>query len=367
MRMYAHLVSVLVLCGPLLSGCASGELAAERAALAGLRPVTLIPAQAETPPVASGDDAADDPAIWVNPNDPAQSRILGTDKKAGLYVYDLKGAKVQSLPAGRLNNVDVRQNLSTETGTADLAVASNRSDNTVSVFGIDRATGVVSALASFPSEVEPYGICAADGRSQGGDGIIVAVAYKTGLVNIHRFMETGSPAVRLTASFKLSSQAEGCVFDEAQNAIFVGEEDVGLWRVDFSGTTPGTPVLVDRVGSGSGLIADVEGVGIWAGPGTAGYLVVSSQLADRFIVYERAAPNRLVFAFGVGANEPGTVDAVTHTDGLEVISAPLGPHFPFGALVVQDDANTEPGQTAPLAQNFKIVDWTSVVAARGRQ
>ena len=31
----------------------------------------------------------DDPAIWVNPNDPAQSLVIGTDKDSsgGLYVY----------------------------------------------------------------------------------------------------------------------------------------------------------------------------------------------------------------------------------------------------------------------------------------
>src|SRR5690606_21453517 len=35
----------------------------------------------------------DDPAIWVNPDNPAESLVLGTDKDedGALYVYDLKG------------------------------------------------------------------------------------------------------------------------------------------------------------------------------------------------------------------------------------------------------------------------------------
>src|SRR5699024_6669488 len=35
----------------------------------------------------------DDPAIWINPQDPAKSLIIGTDKEegGGLYVYDLEG------------------------------------------------------------------------------------------------------------------------------------------------------------------------------------------------------------------------------------------------------------------------------------
>ena len=53
-----------------------------------------VMAKAETAPVASGDDAADDPAIWVNPDDPLKSLIVGTDKKNGLVVYDLSGAIV---------------------------------------------------------------------------------------------------------------------------------------------------------------------------------------------------------------------------------------------------------------------------------
>ena len=45
----------------------------------------------------------DDPAIWINPDDPAQSLILGTDKDAdgALYVYDLNGKIIED------QNVDI--------------------------------------------------------------------------------------------------------------------------------------------------------------------------------------------------------------------------------------------------------------------
>ena len=45
---------------------------------------------AETEPVVTDDDAADDPAIWINLDNTANSLIFGTDKKSGIYVYDLK-------------------------------------------------------------------------------------------------------------------------------------------------------------------------------------------------------------------------------------------------------------------------------------
>ena len=54
------------------------------------------------------DEDPDDPAIWVNSEDPAKSRVLGTDKDYGLLVFDLEGRILQRFPDGRLNNVDVR-------------------------------------------------------------------------------------------------------------------------------------------------------------------------------------------------------------------------------------------------------------------
>ena len=57
--------------------------------LAFANPTFGVTPNAETPPVVTGDDAADDPAIWVNRANPALSLIFGTDKKSGIYVYDL--------------------------------------------------------------------------------------------------------------------------------------------------------------------------------------------------------------------------------------------------------------------------------------
>ena len=53
---------------------------------------------AETAPVPHSGDAADDPAIWVNPANPSASRIFDTDKQGGLAVYDLAGKELQYLP-----------------------------------------------------------------------------------------------------------------------------------------------------------------------------------------------------------------------------------------------------------------------------
>src|SRR4249920_1247621 len=69
------------------------------------KPVESVFAVVETQPVVSTGDAADDPAIWVNPVDPSLSTIIGTNKQAGLAVYDLSGKELQFVNAGQINNV----------------------------------------------------------------------------------------------------------------------------------------------------------------------------------------------------------------------------------------------------------------------
>jgi len=53
-------------------------------------------------------DAADDPAIWINSQNPNKSIVLGTNKKEGLYAYWLDGKIINYRKAGKINNVDLR-------------------------------------------------------------------------------------------------------------------------------------------------------------------------------------------------------------------------------------------------------------------
>ena len=67
-----------------------------------------VSASVETTPVETYGDAADDPVVWVHPESPELSVIIGAQKKRGLNVYDLSGNLLQSLVDGRMNNVDLR-------------------------------------------------------------------------------------------------------------------------------------------------------------------------------------------------------------------------------------------------------------------
>lgn len=318
--------------------------------------VPVVVAVGETEPVPSVEDAADDPAIWVHPTDPARSLLLGTDKKSGIAVYDLSGHQIQFLPAGLPNNIDLRQNVTIGSWTGDIAVSSDRADNGVTVFSVDESG--VALLGSFPVDLEPYGICIGNVGSVADKTLVVFVTYKTGLAKGYQIDEinTGVRASELdTVAF--SSQLEGCVHEDKTNTLYIGEEATGIWQLK---TAPeklfGTPVAIDRVDSLTGLVADVEGVALYD-DGRYRYLVVSSQGNDSYAVYDAAAPFIFRGRFRVGAG--AVIDGAQETDGLEANATPMGDVFPAGILVVQDGFNGPYGSP----QNFKIIDWRDIAKA----
>lgn len=314
----------------------------------------FVQAMAQTDAVASRGDAADDPAIWVHPEQPAASRVLGTNKKQGLEVYGLDGRLVQHLPVGRVNNVDVRQAVKMDGAVWDIAVASNRSDNTITVWQIDR-TGHLSEWARLPSGLdEVYGICLYQPR-QGG--VHVFINDKDG--RFRQFALSASQGVlkgKLLREFAVKSQPEGCVADDQSAKLFLGEEDRGVWVVSAHAYDAAKPRLIAEVGTH--LTADVEGLGLYHGRRST-YLVVSSQGDHSFVLYEAQAPYRYVGKFRVGINMVQGIDGVSETDGLEVTSSSLGGAYHTGALVVQDGYKRLPDGT----QNFKIIPWSEVVRA----
>ena len=305
-----------------------------------------IPASLETDPMTGTGDRADDPAIWVHPEDPALSLILGTNKDEGLHVYDLSGTELQFLDVGQINNVDLRGNM---------AAASNDEFNTLNVFSINAETRQVSHVADIETQKdEPYGVCV--GTVAGAN--VIVPTYKDGSIQVWGWQAAeGGVGSALERTEQIGGQLEGCVVDDATGQIFIGEEEHGIWKLDL--TDPNSaPASVDTIAAMNGLVADVEGLSIWHGEEGEGYLVASAQAANRYVVYDLAPPHAPRGVFSVAASTDGSVDAVTHTDGLDVSSAAL-PGFPMGLLVVQDDGNPAPEQD----QNFKLVNWADIATA----
>ncbi|WP_408636573.1 phytase [Pseudomonas agronomica] len=316
-----------------------------------------VAAIAQSEPVARQGDAADDPAIWVHPITPALSRVLGTNKKQGLLAYDLQGKLLQELPVGRLNNVDVRSGFKLGSQTVDLAVASNRDRNSLSLFSIDRASGELREAGEVPTPLkEIYGTC----LFQPDSGELFAFANgKDGQYLQYRLHAAdGSIKGELVRQFSVDSQPEGCVADDLRQRLFLGEEDVGVWTIDARADQPATLGSVIKVGAQ--LHADVEGIALYRGAGHD-YLVISSQGNDSYVVLDAQPPYAVRGAFRVGLNAAARIDGASETDGLEVVSANLGGPWSQGMLVVQDGRKRMPEQ----AQNFKFVPWADVAKALG--
>lgn len=324
--------------------------------------IPQVTAKAQTDPMERIGDAADDPAIWVNTRAPEKSRILGTNKKWGLFVYDLQGRTVQSIPSGHINNVDVRQNITMQSGTFDIAVASNRSDNSITVYALNPKNGDVSEIGRVPTSMgEVYGICL---YAPNADRLYTFINDKDGRLQQWQLDISSDYSVRgeLVRELKLNSQPEGCVANDKTHELFVGEEDRGVWLFDarveshFKDGDKGR--LVHEVGEH--LYADVEGLGLIHYQGNA-YLLVSSQGNHTYVLYDAVQPYAYRGTFRVGLNANALIDGTSETDGLDVIAVNLGPDYPEGIVVIQDGFNYMPEHP----QNFKYVSWQDVARALG--
>ncbi len=321
-------------------------------------PAANVQAAVETAPVGTGNaDAADDPAIWRNAAYPSASLIVGTDKKAGLYAYGLDGKVRSYIAAGLLNNVDLVGGPETA-----LVVASDRTDglnSRLALFSLGFADATLRAIGTVPSGAgEAYGICLQ--RKDADPTLARATVYaaiKDGTVREIMLTRGADGAYSATPgrSWKIATQIEGCVTNARTGDLYVGEEDVGIWRI----RTADPAAQLERfasVGAAQGLVADVEGLAFATLPDGRDALVASSQGDNAYVLLD-AASGALIGRFRI-ADGPA-IDGTSETDGIELMTGDFGPAFPGGLFIAQDGLN--PG----AAQNFKLVPWQTVLDALG--
>jgi 3-phytase len=178
---------------------------------------------------------------------------------------------------------------------------------------------------------------------------------------VELFDSGGMVSGQTVRTFAVGSRTEGCVADDGLADFYISQESTGVWKY---GAEPGDStterVLVDSTGPG-GHLTTPEGLTIVYQQGGTGYLIASSQGVDSFIVYRREGANELVGSFKV-VDGP-TADGCTHTDGIDAVAANLGPVYPLGLFVCQDDQNTLPGTEGH--DTFKYVRLDKVVPLAG--
>ncbi len=312
-----------------------------------------IHATVETDPVPNGGDAADDPAIWINPADPTQSTIIGTDKRGGLAVYDLNGKQIQYLPDGQMDNVDLRDGFSLGGQKIAIVAASNRKDNSIALYKVNPQTRKLENIAarSIKHGVAAYGMCLF--RSEKSGKTYYFATSKSGDVEQWELVDnSGKVDAKKVRNFKVGGVIEGCVADDQLGQFYVSEEAIGIWKYGAEPEAGSQRTQVAKVGDGH-LFADVEGLTIAYGPNGTGYLMVSSQGNYSYVVYRREGNNEFVKKFRIADN--GKVDGAEETDGIDVTTANLGPAFPNGVFVAQDGFNDKGNQ------NFKLVPLQSIL------
>ena len=388
----------------------------------------------------------DDPAIWVNPIDKSKSLVVTTLKKGGIDVYNLQGQLLQFIPpalapscsdltaqcdnkTGRTNNADIIYNFDLNGNKVDLVVVSDRGLDKLSIYVIKPNS--TSLLQNVTSAAAPlifaknqqdinegrtaYGLATAKTDKaiafvsqnsetrvaqleifDNGDGTI---SYQN-IANMDfpdKFtLPNNSSWTPCSNDDNERPHLEGIVADTKNDALFLAQEDVGIWKVKLSEPNNskhwqliakvkeyGTPytrtwhkaeqeyicqlnVEQDKGYGDEHLTADAEGLTLYDGGNGQGYLLASSQGNNTIALFDRQAPHQYINSFTVAG---GSIDGVKETDGMMVVNADLGKGFSQGVLVMQDgDNQAKSTQGVKAGQqrestNFKYVPWTSIAKA----
>ena len=321
----------------------------------------------ETDPVLETGDAADDAAIWYDEADPARSVVVGNDKKGSLEVYDLAGHRIQRISGGFYGNVDIRRGFTTGAGAVDLVVAWHGGIQVNSIDPTTRQltniTDTTTGRIAVPTGGE--GLCLY--RSPVDGSTYAFAVARNGHVAQYQLTDVdgdGRIEGTLRRDWWVGSESEGCVADDELGFFYISEENVGIWKYSAepdSSSSPSARTLVDStVSRGGHILPDAEGLTIVYQPGGTGYLMASSQAAsdelNSFMVYERQGANAFIRSFKVVAGS--ATDGCGRTDGIDALAMDMGPTFPHGLFVCQDNTNNDP---AAGNQNFKFVPLERVV------
>lgn len=303
-------------------------------------------------------DAADDPAVWYNQKNPMESLILGSDKTKGLDVFDMNGKRLKTFEVGRINNVDVRQNLP---GGMDLVGGSNRTTNSLDFWTITDGVASMAYIGAIPTSLpDVYGFCLYHDAQNAKT--YAFINSKTGRVE-QWDLEWNATQIngKMVRELNLGRQVEGMLADDDQNRLYVGVEDAGVYVFDASPAGSLESRFMQNSSSENEQIAyDVEGITMYPTGKDAGFIIVSSQGNNSYAVFDRMGDNPYIGSFKV---VDGAVDGAEETDGIDIHPGAFGSAFPRGFFICQDGFNYDDGQK--VAQNFKVVDWREIEVAFG--
>ncbi|RYY20267.1 MAG: phytase [Cytophagaceae bacterium] len=293
----------------------------------------------------------DDPAIWVNPLDPAQSLVIGTDKDSdgGLYVFDLQGKEVLGKTVHGLkrpNNVDLAYGLKLGGQATDFALVTERETGKLRAFRLPDMRPLDHGnldvfVGAAEGERMPMGVAI---YTRPADGAMFAVVGrktgpKEGYLTQYQLADDGQGQLTMTlvrtfGTWSGKKEIESIAVDNELGFIYYSDEGVGV-RKYYADPAKGNAELA--LFAKTGFTEDHEGISIYkTGPKT-GYLLVSDQGASKFRFFPRqgtaADPNAYP--------ELRAVPVAAHfSDGSDVTNVALNQQFPHGLFVAMSDNRT---------------------------
>ncbi|OGU60006.1 MAG: 3-phytase [Ignavibacteria bacterium RBG_13_36_8] len=301
----------------------------------------------------------DDPAIWINPDDPTKSLIIGTDKESdgALYVFDLNGKIIEEKVVRNLkrpNNVDVEYGLILNGKSVDIAVATEREANKIRIYSLPEMKAVDNGgIEVFEGEEQraPMGISL---YKRPTDGAVFAIISRKegpleGYLWQYLLSDDGTGNVKGTKvrAFGLYSgvkEIESIAVDDQLGYVYYSDEQYGIRKyyvdpdVKDANKELGIIYVMD-------YLEDSEGISIYPVDDKTGYILVSDQSANRFRIYTRegtlADPEEETPAQPHNHKLVKIVNASTNnSDGSEVTNMVLNEKFPGGFFVAMSDNKT---------------------------
>ncbi len=281
----------------------------------------------------------DDPAIWINRADTLKSLIIGTDKDSdgGLYAFDLAGKIVgKSERLQRPNNVDIAYNLYLAGRLTDIAVATERETNRIRIFRLPDLQPIDNGgISVFEGEAQrdPMGVAL---YTRPGDSAIFAiVGRKTGPAEgylwQYRLQDDGkghvkAELVRKFGKYSGKKEIEAIAVDNTLGYVYCSDETVGI-RKYYADPEKKDDTELHFFGQ-TGFASDHEGISLYPLSDSTGYLLVSNQQANSFMIFRREGNNEFV-----GEVPVSTVES----DGSDITPVTFGNKFPGGLFVAMSN------------------------------
>ena len=293
---------------------------------------------------------SDGPAIWLHPEDPSKSLVLGTDKGGSIFVFDLDGKILTDKTVtgmDRMNNIDVAYGFPLGGEKVDIALATDRNEEKIRAFRLPDMTPIDNGgIQTFVGETDDRRAMGLAIYTRPSDGAFFAIVSR-------KFGQSGSylwqylledagdgtlkgTKVRSFGEFVGGKEIEAVAVDNELGYVYYSDETAGVHKYLADPDAPDADQELAFFGD-DGFSQDQEGISIYKINDGTGYILVSDQQANTFRVYRREGEpgdphnHQLVKVVHVSTNE---------SDGSDVTNVPVDARFPSGIFIAMSDDQT---------------------------